>query len=166
MKSSLMAWIESLPPWYFVAGDNAYVCTEHLLTPFMGCSHLNPENDSSNFLLSQLRIRVEMAFGRLATKWRILCSSLEVPLAKSGFVLQACCILYNYCIDEEISETDAPRMEVTYQTNDTILGYVPSDISSVPASGSISHQKLVQKISSSSLSRSELNKKCRSFEDA
>jgi hypothetical protein len=107
-----------------------------------------------------------MAFGRLATKWRILCSSLEVPLAKSGFVLQACCILYNYCIDEEISETDAPRMEVTYQTNDTILGYVPSDISSVPASGSISHQKLVQKISSSSLSRSELNKKCRSFEDA
>ncbi len=97
-----MAWIESLPPWYFVAGDNAYVCTEHLLTPFMGCSCLNPENDSFNFLLSQLRVCFEMAFGRLVTKWRTLCSSLEVPLAKSGYVFQACCILHNYCIDEEI----------------------------------------------------------------
>jgi hypothetical protein len=166
MKSSSMAWIESLPPWYFVAGDNAYVCTEHLLTPFMGCSCLNPENDSFNFFLSQLRICVEMAFVRLVTKWSILRSSLEAPLAKSGFVLQACCILHNYCIDEETSETDAQRMEVTHQTNDTILSYVPSDISSVPASGSILHQKLVQKISSSSLSRRELNKKRRSFEDA
>jgi hypothetical protein len=139
---------------------------EHLLTPFVGCNHLNPENDSYNFFLSQLRIRVEMAFGRLVTKWRILHSFLEVPLAKSGFVLQACCILHNYCIDEEISKTDAPRVEVAYQTNETILGYVPSDISSVPASGSILRQKLVQKISSLSLSRPELNKKCRSFEDA
>jgi len=135
-----MAWIESLPPWYFVAGDNAYVCTEHLLTPFMRCKCLNPENDSFNFFLSQLRVCIEMAFGRLVTKWRTLCSSLEVPLAKSGYVFQACCILHNYCIDEEISETDAPRMEVTNQTYDTILGYVPSNISSVPASGSILHQ--------------------------
>ena len=49
MQSRLMSWIESLPPWYFVAGDNAYVCTEHLLTPFMGSNHLNPDNDSYNF---------------------------------------------------------------------------------------------------------------------
>jgi hypothetical protein len=49
MKTSLMAWIESLPPWHFVAGDNAYICSEHLLTPFMGSNHLNPENDSYYF---------------------------------------------------------------------------------------------------------------------
>ncbi len=63
LKSSLLlSLIESLPPWYFIAGDNAYVCTEHLLTPFMGSSHYNTENDTYIFL-SQLRIRVEMAFG-------------------------------------------------------------------------------------------------------
>ncbi len=56
MKSTLMSWIESLPPWYFAADDNAYVCTEHLLTPFMGSDHFNPVNDSYNFFLSQLRV--------------------------------------------------------------------------------------------------------------
>ena len=48
-KSKLEAWIEQLPPWYFVTGDNAYVCTEHLLTPFCGSSRFNPEFDAYNF---------------------------------------------------------------------------------------------------------------------
>jgi len=52
MKSILMSWIESLPPWFFVAGDNAYLCTEHLLIPFMGSNHLNPDNDSYSFFVS------------------------------------------------------------------------------------------------------------------
>jgi hypothetical protein len=42
LESSLFSWIESLPP----------VCTEHLLTPFMGSSHYNPENDAYNFFVS------------------------------------------------------------------------------------------------------------------
>jgi hypothetical protein len=71
-KSKLKNWIESLPPWYFVAGDNAYVCTEHLLTPFCGSSRSLLEYDAYNFFLSQMRIQVEMAFGMLVTKWRIL----------------------------------------------------------------------------------------------
>jgi hypothetical protein len=125
-----------------VARDNSYICTEHLLTPFMGSNHLTPEN---HFFLSQLRIHIEMAFGRLVTKWRILHCSLEVPLAKSGLVFQVCCILHNYCIDEEINKTEAPRMEAAYCTNETVLGHILSNISSVPASGSILHQKLVQK---------------------
>jgi hypothetical protein len=50
-KSKLKTWIESLPPWYFVAGDNAYVFTKHLLTPFFGSSHSMPEYDAYNFFL-------------------------------------------------------------------------------------------------------------------
>jgi hypothetical protein len=41
MKSALMSWIESLPPWYFVDGDNAYICTEYLLDLYMGSNHFN-----------------------------------------------------------------------------------------------------------------------------
>jgi hypothetical protein len=166
MKSSLMGWIESLPPWYFVVGDNAYVCTEHLITPFMGSSRLSSENDSYNFFLSQLRIRVEMAFGRLITKWRSLRCSLEVPLAKCGLVFQACCILHNYCIDKKTDDMETPRIEAAYVSNEAVLGYVPSDTGTVPASGSILRQRLVQKISFSSLARPELNKRRRAFEDA
>jgi hypothetical protein len=51
LKSSLLSWIELLPPWYFVAGDNAYVCTKHLLTTFMGSSRYNTENDTYNFFV-------------------------------------------------------------------------------------------------------------------
>jgi hypothetical protein len=28
MQSTLMSWIESLPPWFIVAGDYAFVCTD------------------------------------------------------------------------------------------------------------------------------------------
>jgi len=82
MKSTLMSWIEALPPLFFVADDNAYMCTEHLLTPFMDTNCFNLDNDSYTFFLSQLRICVELAYGRLVTKWWILCTALEVPLSK------------------------------------------------------------------------------------
>jgi hypothetical protein len=49
LKSRLFSWIENLPSCYFVGADNAYLCTKHLLTPFMGCSHYNPKNDAYNF---------------------------------------------------------------------------------------------------------------------
>jgi DDE superfamily endonuclease len=38
-KTTLPDIIEKLPRGYFVIGDNAYVCTEHLLTPFCGNVH-------------------------------------------------------------------------------------------------------------------------------
>jgi len=61
-KSKIRSWIENLPPMYFVAGDNAYVCTEHLLSIFCGSNHTIPENDAYNNYLLQRQIRVEMAF--------------------------------------------------------------------------------------------------------
>jgi hypothetical protein len=107
-----------------------------------------------------------MAFGRLITKWRSLRCLLEVPLAKCGLVFQACCILHNYCIDKKTDDMETPRIEAAYVSNEAVLGYVSSDTGTVPASGSILCQRLVQKISSSSLSRPELNKRRRAFEDA
>jgi len=68
-RSKVKTWIENLPPMFFVAGDNAYVCSEHLLTRFCGNNHSIPENDAYNFYLSQLCICVEMSFGLLKTKW-------------------------------------------------------------------------------------------------
>jgi hypothetical protein len=78
MTSALMSWIESLPPWFFATSDNTYVCTKHLLTSFMGSNCFNPDNNSYNFFLSQLRICVEIAFGRLVTEWWVLHTALEV----------------------------------------------------------------------------------------
>ncbi len=118
------------------------------------------------FFLSQLRICVEMAFGRLVTKWQILRTPLEVPLSKCASVFQACCHLHNYCIDERVNDSgEGTRIETVYNNDDRIFGYIPSDISNAPASGSILHQKLVQKVASMSLSHPELNIKRRLFEE-
>jgi hypothetical protein len=101
----------------------------------MGSSHYNTENNAYNFFLSQWRIRIEMAFGRLLTKWQIVCSALEVPLAQCGIVFKACCHLHNFIIGEQVDCQEA--IKVVYENGDTAFGYVPSDIDSVPSSGSI-----------------------------
>jgi hypothetical protein len=41
----------------FGIGDNAYVCTESLLTPFSGPQKQQPAKDTYSFYLSQLRFR-------------------------------------------------------------------------------------------------------------
>ncbi len=104
-----------------------------------------------------------MAFGRLLTKWQILRSALEVPLAQCGIVFKACCHLHNFIIDKQIDCQEG--IEIAYENGGTVLGYVPCDIDSAPSSGSILQQKLIQKIQSKSLSRLELNLRRRKFED-
>ena len=80
-KTRLHKIVENLPPGYFVAaGDNVYPCSEHLLTPFSVGEKLAPEKDAFNFYLSQLQIRIEMTFGFMTNKWRILQKPLQTKL--------------------------------------------------------------------------------------
>ena len=60
---NLMDEIRKLAPGRFLVGDAAYELTEHLLTPFTGSQRLDQGKDAFNFYLSQVRIRIEMAFG-------------------------------------------------------------------------------------------------------
>ena len=78
-RSSLIKeWVDNLPPpRYYIIADNAYIVSEHLLTPFYGAEKGDNHKDAFNFYLSPLCIRIEMAFGLLVTKWRIL---LHAPL--------------------------------------------------------------------------------------
>jgi len=71
-KTGLCEMIQKLPPKKFVVGDNAYICSETLLTPFSGVEKEDPAKDAFNFYLSQLRIRIEQTFGLMTQKWRIL----------------------------------------------------------------------------------------------
>ena len=49
----------SIGKFKFITADNAYVCTEHLLTPFSGDVHNDPRKDTYNFYLSQLCIQIK-----------------------------------------------------------------------------------------------------------
>lgn len=102
LATKLMKMIENLPLGRYFVADAAYPLSERLLIPFTGAHrHSNPYHDSFNFYLSQLRIRVEMAFGRLVNKFRILGSTIVGSLNRVSRILMACARLHNCIIRQD-----------------------------------------------------------------
>ena len=97
----LRRWVQSLPDEYYIIGDNAYTLTNKLLIPFSGAAKLQTYNRTYNFYLSQLRIRIEMAFGRLTTKWRIFRRNLDFHLEKTAMICRVAAILHNFVINND-----------------------------------------------------------------
>ena len=98
-----MEKIENLPIGKYVIGDNAYVCTEHLLTPFSGDDKKDPMKDAYNFHLSQVRIRIEMTFGQFINKWRYFGQSSQLSIKNHGMLFMcATRRLHNFCINERL----------------------------------------------------------------
>jgi hypothetical protein len=52
-----------LPLELNVVADAVYTLSENVIIPFIGIDYLDPAHDVLNYVLSQLRIFVEMAFG-------------------------------------------------------------------------------------------------------
>ena len=93
--------VKNLPLGLYIVADAAYILTDNVLVPFLGSQRDNPEQDAYNFFLSQLWIRIEMAFGLLTTKFRILQSPQQTRLAISSAVFEACARLHNFVNDED-----------------------------------------------------------------
>ncbi len=80
----LIDWFESLPDWCFASADNAYPLTQKMLVPHNATELWSDSHIAFNFYLSQLRIRIEIAFGRLTTKWRKLWMTMNFAPAKNA----------------------------------------------------------------------------------
>ena len=100
-RTLLFEYIKHLPDGYYMIGDAAYSVGEKMLTPFTGGHRSDPAKDAYNFFLSQLRIRIEMSFGLLTNKWRILQAPLQTSLKLSSEILMSCGRLHNFCINED-----------------------------------------------------------------
>jgi hypothetical protein len=72
--------------------------------------------DSYNFYHSQLRIRIECAFGMLTKRWAIRRSAIPVgvTVAKTVALVLALAKLHNYCIEEDRHVTP----DLSYTAND------------------------------------------------
>jgi len=116
-----------------MVGDAAYDLTDQLLTPFVGSQGSDPDRDAFNFYLSQLRIRIEMAFGRMVNKWWILTTTLTCSLRTSSDILMACARLHNYIIDADdiFAEVDEPEDENDSVSN-IIRNLAPPGMSYLP----------------------------------
>lgn len=82
-------------------GDNAYVNTPFMATPYRGVT--DGPKDAYNFYHSSLRITVECAFGMLVHRWGVLRRAIPVNISvvKTTQLVRALCILHNFCIDNK-----------------------------------------------------------------
>ena len=99
-RTSLPDKIACFPPGFNLVGDAAYQVSDVMIVPFIGAQREDKANNSFNLFLSQLRIRIEMAFGLLQCKWAILCKPLTTSLHMSSKVLEACARLHTFCLLE------------------------------------------------------------------
>lgn len=97
-QCSLYNLVEGLPKGVCIIGDAAYTPTEHMVPIFQGADRLNARNDNFNFYASQCRIRVEMAFGMMQSKWGALQRPIGCTLSNMVWLSQGIARLHNYCI--------------------------------------------------------------------
>ena len=127
---NLIKVIEGLPFGCYMIGDAAYTLTEHLLIPFSGPSRDQAQHDTYNFYLSQLRIRIEMAFGMLVNRFRILKRPLQSKMKRNARIILACAILHNFVLDDTYSdESDRSGLRHTVSDceDDNVTGTMDVD---------------------------------------
>jgi hypothetical protein len=105
----------------WIAGDAAYVCSDHLLTPYsksqLQDNVFGKRRDAFNYFHSSLRMHVEQAFGILVARFGILWRPMGFALPVVPRILSACMRIHNFLIDQKvlpISETmEPPRQSET-----------------------------------------------------
>lgn len=117
--------IEGLPFGICAIGDAAYEATEHLVPIYHGVDRLKDKNDDFNFFASQLRIRIEMAFGLMQVKWGILQRPVQSKLSNVKNMVQAIARLHNYVINERLLRIGSMEDEVC--NNHSYMPSVPHD---------------------------------------
>lgn len=88
-KWTLSDEIMELPPGYYCVRDNAYPLSDSLLVPYNKVELRTKQDSDFNFYLSQLRIRIEMAFGLLVNKWQIFKKPLVVDFKNISRVIKS-----------------------------------------------------------------------------
>ena len=118
--SSLYSRLENnlLHPTLCLFGDNAYINSTYMATPFSG--GVGGSKDAYNFYHSQLRINIECTFGIFTERWGILRSAIPqgISLQKTTALVICLAKLHNFCLDEKeliLPATIADQLNVESQ---------------------------------------------------
>ncbi|XP_057675458.1 uncharacterized protein LOC130905787 isoform X2 [Corythoichthys intestinalis] len=94
-----------VPP--VILGDAAYPLLPWLMKPYPEGTNLTPANIQFNHRLSQARMTVKRAFGRLKGRWRCLLTRCDAHISLVSHIITACCVLHNFCEIHEEEWEDA-----------------------------------------------------------
>ena len=83
-----------------IIGDAAYPNYPWLIKPFPG-RNLNARETNFNFVHSSTRMIIEQAFGLLKARWRILLKRQDTQFENMHYVISACFILHNICLNNK-----------------------------------------------------------------
>lgn len=81
---------------YFFIGDDIFALDKHLMKPYNRNSNLTVVQEIFNYRISRARMTVEMAFGRMVSRFRIFQRPMEVSLDTIDSIIKACCVLHNH----------------------------------------------------------------------
>ena len=89
----------AIPFEFWVAADEAFICTENVITPYPGSeAPSGSHKDTFNYYLSSLRKHVGQAFGMLVSHWKIMKSYMQYSIRHIVSIIKATILLHNYCI--------------------------------------------------------------------
>ena len=128
--SSILSNLEKdnfLKPGFSLYGDNAYVNTKFMASPFKGTS--SGPKDAYNFFQSQIRINIECAFGVLVSRFGVLRKALpmNISIAKVSALIRCLCILHNFCINERLGKIENERENIN-ENQETDYLVSPTDV--------------------------------------
>jgi hypothetical protein len=89
-----------LPAGRFINGDDAYACSEQVVTPYPG-KNQSADRDGFNFWQSRVRIEIECAFGLLHARWGVLWRPIQLSTDKVPMMMMVLVKLHNMCIDDQ-----------------------------------------------------------------
>ena len=108
---------KKLPAQFVVIGDEAFVTSDQLWTPWSGHS-LDEWKDAFNYYLSAMRQCIERAFALLTQKWGVFWRPLRCAHDRWPLVCMVAAKLHNYCIDMEEDQNDMERFEEDVEDGD------------------------------------------------
>jgi DDE superfamily endonuclease len=127
--------IEDLSHGICILGDAAYEPTEHLVLVYQGVERAKEKYDNFNFYASQLRIRVEMAFGIMTKKWGILNRLLTIALPNVKWVsMQAIVRLHSFVINERLRMKKGTESDPEPDNSQSYLPTIPHKQNGDPVS--------------------------------